>query len=158
MFKKVFFVAVVLAAFCLVTAGCTLKIVDLKIADGDWKSQYIVGEAFVPVPITVVYSNGREESGVITESMVEGFDTETAGVKKLIITYRNFKTERTVTVNDLTRENFPDITIDDRNFSELDEDSVSDLLDDLYIKSGSPENLDVGESLFPPITDFFNES
>ncbi|HHT92204.1 MAG TPA: hypothetical protein GXZ66_01675 [Clostridiaceae bacterium] len=66
-----------------------LEVTDFKEKRQVSKTEYKVGEEFSPNGgfYTIVYSNGMEVDGMLTEDMISGFDSETPGAKTITVTY-----------------------------------------------------------------------
>ena len=85
------------------------EVTKLNIVDA--KDSYFVGDEYVESLVEVVYTSGKVEKVPLTLDMVTGFDTETAGVKTLTVTYKDFTTKYDITVNEdvivsIEEENF----------------------------------------------------
>ncbi len=74
--------------------------------DGTPKTEYIVGEKFsaAGAAIVVTYESGKTKRIGLTEDMLEGFETETAGEKSVTIKYDSFEQALTVTVSEKAEE------------------------------------------------------
>ena len=69
----------------------TPPVYSLEIYSTTHKTEYVVGESFSVDGLTmlVTYSNGRTAVVPVEESMVSGFDSTTAGQKRIVVMYGN---------------------------------------------------------------------
>ena len=81
--KKVslFIVVILLLALAVgMLAACTgenedKKIVSIEFADGEWQTNYYLGQIFEPCEATITYDDGTTEVITVTAEMIRGFDT-----------------------------------------------------------------------------------
>lgn len=79
-----------------ITKLSSLTITSVEVTS--FQTEYNVGDAFVPGELKVKYSDGKEVNAAITRNMVTGFETATAGVKNVTITYAGKTYERQILV------------------------------------------------------------
>ena len=91
MSKKVslFIVAILMLALTVgMLAACNdgdKKIVSIEFADGEWQTNYYLGQIFQPCTATVTYDDGTTEEVTITAEMIKGFDTSKLGEYEISI-------------------------------------------------------------------------
>lgn len=104
MSKKVslFIVAIFMLALTVgMLAACNdgdKKIVSIEFADGEWQTNYYLGQIFQPCTATVTYDDGTTEEVTITAEMIKGFDTSKLGEYEISIEIDGFMQTMTITV------------------------------------------------------------
>lgn len=90
-----------LSTFALANPG-TLTVTGIRITAKPYKTVYQIGESFEAdgMVVTAVYENGTE--AVVTEYELSGFDSSSAGIKHVVITYGGRKAILDVTVKSET--------------------------------------------------------
>ena len=74
------------------------KITSIEFADGEWQTNYYLGEVFKPCVATVTYEDGSTEEVTVTPEMVKGFDTSKLGDYDIEITINGVTKVMTITV------------------------------------------------------------
>lgn len=75
---------------------------SLRIDEGT-QTVYEEDAAFVPGTLTVVYSDGSEQTVPLTVDMLEGFDTGSAGTHSVTVKWQKLETSFDITVNSKIR-------------------------------------------------------
>lgn len=104
--KKVslFIVVILLLALAVgMLAACTgenedKKIVSIEFADGEWQTNYYLGQIFEPCEATITYDDGTTEVITVTAEMIRGFDTSKIGEYDITIDINGFTKTLTITV------------------------------------------------------------
>ncbi len=111
--KKVslFIVVILLLALAVgMLAACTgenedKKIVSIEFADGEWQTNYYLGQLFEPCEATITYDDGTTEVITVTAEMIRGFDTSKIGEYDITIDINGFTKTLTITVGYPEEEN-----------------------------------------------------
>lgn len=104
MFKKVslFIVAILMLVLTVgMLAACNdgdKKIVSIEFADGEWQTNYYLGQLFEPCEATITYDDGTTEVITVTAEMIRGFDTSKIGEYDITIDINGFTKTLTITV------------------------------------------------------------
>ena len=80
------------------------KIASIDFADGEWQTNYYLGEVFEPCVATVTYEDGSTEEVTVTPEMVKGFDTSKLGEYNIEITINGVTKVMTITVVEKSEE------------------------------------------------------
>ena len=104
--KKVslFIVVILLLALAVgMLAACTgenedKKIVSIEFADGEWQTNYYLGQLFEPCEATITYDDGTTEVITVTAEMIRGFGTSKIGEYDITIDINGFTKTLTITV------------------------------------------------------------
>lgn len=111
--KKIILLTVTLLLLAL-TAGTVAacngetedkKIVSIEFADGEWQTNYYLGQLFEPCEATITYDDGTTEVITVTAEMIRGFDTSKIGEYDITIDINGFTKTLTITVGYLEEEN-----------------------------------------------------
>ena len=103
--KRKFSLFVTIVVCLLIAAGILSacnegekKIASIDFADGEWQTNYYLGEVFEPCVATVTYEDGSTETVAVTPEMVKGFDTSKLGNYNIEITINGVTKVMTITV------------------------------------------------------------
>ncbi len=103
--KRKFSLFVTIVVCLLIAAGILSacnegekKIVSIDFADGEWQTNYYLGEVFKPCAATVTYEDGSTETVAVIPEMVKGFDTSKLGNYNIEITINGVTKVMTITV------------------------------------------------------------
>lgn len=111
--KKIILLTVTLLLLAL-TAGAVAacngenedkKIVSIEFADGEWQTNYYLGQLFEPCEATITYDDGTTEVITVTAEMIRGFDTSKIGEYDITIDINGFTKTLTITVGYPEEEN-----------------------------------------------------
>ncbi len=111
--KKIILLTVTLLLLAL-TAGTVAacngetedkKIVSIEFADGEWQTNYYLGQLFEPCEATITYDDGTTEVITVTAEMIRGFDTSKIGEYDITIDINGFTKTLTITVGYPEEEN-----------------------------------------------------
>ena len=103
--KRKFSLFVTIVVCLLIAAGILSAcnegektIASIDFADGEWQTNYYLGEVFEPCVATVTYEDGSTEEVTVTPEMVKGFDTSKLGEYNIEITINGVTKVMTITV------------------------------------------------------------